>query len=841
MTRGQNWALAWRLALRELRGGLAGFRVLILCLALGVAAIAAVGLLRAAIQGGLADQGGVLLGGDAQMNFTYRFASDAEKAWMGDQALRVSEIVDFRSLAVAGEDRALTQVKAVDDAWPLVGAVGLEAGTLAQAFAPQGGLPGGVMEKILADRLGLKLGDRFKLGTQTFRLGAVLLREPDSATAGFGLGPRTLVRTADLAQSGLIAPGTLYETDYRLLLPAGADLDALQKAAEAAFREKGMKWSDKRNAARGVERFVDRLGSFLILIGLAGLAVGGVGVASAVRAFMAARVGTIATLKVLGAESALVLRVYLIQIAVICAVGVGLGLVLGAGGLIAGAPLLGKLMPFPVAFGLYPAPLLQAAFYGMVSGLLFALWPLAQAVRQRVTSLYRGTAERVWPKAAHLAWMAVLLTLFVGGAVWFSGNASLALGTLGGVFAALAVLAVAGLGAKHLARSAARLGFVTGRPALRWALAAMGGPRSEVQAVILSLGLGLSVLAVVGQIDANFRAAISRDLPAKAPSFFFMDIQDTQLGPFNTLMTGNSAITQVQTAPMLRGIVTQINGRNARDVVGDHWVVTGDRGITFSDSLPAGTTVTEGQWWPKDYTGPAQISFAATEAEEMHLKLGDQLTVNILGRDVDATITSFRKVDFSGAGMGFIMVINPAAVAGAPHSSIATVYASAEAEADILRQASNTFPNITAIAMKEAIARAAEALGAIATATVLAAGAVLVTGLVVLVGGAAAGVPARMREAAILRVLGATRGRVLASFALRSALMGGAAGVVAMGAGALGGWATLRLVMDLPYQFEAWSALSVVLGGMFATLAAGVVFAWAPLSARPAAVLRQAE
>ena len=841
MTRGQNWALAWRLALRELRGGLAGFRVLILCLALGVAAIAAVGLLRAAIQGGLADQGGVLLGGDAQMNFTYRFASDAEKAWMGDHALRVSEIVDFRSLAVAGEDRALTQVKAVDDAWPLVGAVGLEVGTLAQAFAPQGGVPGGVMEKILADRLGLKLGDRFKLGTQTFHLGAVLLREPDSATAGFGLGPRTLVRTADLAQSGLIAPGTLYETDYRLLLPAGADLDALQKAAEAAFRDKGMKWSDKRNAARGVERFVDSLGSFLILIGLAGLAVGGVGVASAVRAFMAARVGTIATLKVLGAEGALVLQVYLIQIAVICAVGVGLGLVLGAGGLIAGAPLLGKLMPFPVAFGLYPAPLLQAAFYGMVSGLLFALWPLAQAVRQRVTSLYRGTAERVWPKAAHLAWMAVLLTLFVGGAVWFSGNASLALGTLGGVFAALAVLAVAGLGVKHLARSAARLGFVTGRPALRWALAAMGGPRSEVQAVILSLGLGLSVLAVVGQIDANFRAAISRDLPAKAPSFFFMDIQDTQLGPFNTLMTGNSAITQVQTAPMLRGIVTQINGRNARDVVGDHWVVTGDRGITFSDSLPEGTTVTEGQWWPKDYTGPAQISFAATEAEEMHLKLGDQLSVNILGRDVDATITSFRKVDFSGAGMGFIMVINPAAVAGAPHSSIATVYASAEAEADILRQASNTFPNITAIAMKEAIARAAEALGAIATATVLAAGAVLVTGLVVLVGGAAAGVPARMREAAILRVLGATRGRVLASFALRSALMGGAAGVVAMGAGALGGWATLRLVMDLPYQFEAWSALSVILGGMLATLAAGVVFAWAPLSARPAAVLRQAE
>lgn len=832
--------LAWALARRELRGGIAGFRILILCLALGVAAIAAVGLLRSAIEGGLADQGSVILGGDAQMSFTYRFANDAEKAWMAAHATKVSEIVDFRSLAVVGEDRALTQVKAVDDAWPLLGDAGLEAGTLAEAFAVKDGLPGGIMEKVLADRLGLKVGDTFVLGLQTFRLGALLLKEPDSATSGLGLGPRTLVRTADLAHSGLIAPGTLYETDYRLLLP-GADLDALKAAAETAFRDKGMRWTDRRHAAQGVERFVARLGSFLILVGLAGLAVGGVGVASAVRAFMEARVATIATLKVLGAESSLVLRVYLLQIGVICAIGVGLGLVIGAGGLLSGAPLLAGVMPFPVSFGLYPAPLLEAAFYGAVTGLLFALWPLAQAVRQKATALYRGTAERVWPKAAHLAAMAAVLALFVGAAVWFSGSAMLALGTLGGVFAALVVLAGAGLGLTLLARWMARLRLVDGRPALRWALAAIGGPRSEAMAVVLSLGLGLSVLAVVGQIDANFRASIARDLPAKAPSFFFMDLQDAEVAPFLAMVRGNPAVSKVETAPMLRGILSKINGVNARDVVGDHWVVMGDRGITFADAPPPGIQVTAGQWWPKDYTGPAQISFAADEAAEMHLKLGDRLTVNILGRDIEATITSFRKVDFSNAGMGFVMAMSPSAVAGAPHTSIATVYSSPEAEAALLRETSKAFPNITAISVKEAIGRVVDALGAIATATVLAAGAVLVTGVVVLIGGAAAGVPARMREAAVLKVLGAMRGRVLASFALRSALMGAAAGLVAIVAGGIGGWAVLRLVMDLPYAFEPWSALGIVAGGMLATLAAGVAFALAPISARPARVLRDAE
>lgn len=835
-----NWRLAWTLARRELRGGLSGFWVLILCLALGVAAIAAVGELRAAIEGGLSDQGAVILGGDVEMDFTYRFAAPEEKAWMASHAARVSEVVKFRSMAVVGEDRALTQVKAVDDLWPLVGAVGLEAGTLADAFAVESGVPGGIMEKVLAERLGLKVGDRFKLGLQEFRLGAVLVKEPDSAAAGIGFGPRTIVRTADLAQSGLIAPGTLYETGYRLLLPAGADLEVLKVAADAAFRDNGMQWSDRRHAARGVEQFVTRLGSFLILVGLAGMAVGGVGVASAVRAFMATRVATIATLKVLGAEGALVLKVYLAQIGVISGVGVGIGLVLGAGAPVVAAPLLASVLPFPAAFGIYGAPLAQAAFYGVVTGVMFALWPLSQAIRQGAASLYRGAAP-VWPRAQHVMAMAGLLALFVGGAVWFSGSWRLALGTLGGVLAALLVLAASGFLLARLARWVARRRVVDGRPGLRLALAAIGGPRSEAMAVVLSLGLGLSVLAVVGQIDANFRAAIARDLPAKAPSFFFIDIQDAELQPFLDQMAADPAVSKVERAAMLRGILTRINGRPARDVVGDHWVVTGDRGITFADQPPPGTKVTKGKWWPKGYDGPPQVSFAAAEAAEMGLKLGDKLVLNILGRDIEATITSFRKVDFSNAGMGFVMAISPNAVAGAPHTSIATVYAEPEAEAGILRDTSKAFPNVTAISVKEAIDQVVSALGAIATATVMAAGAVLVTGLVVLVGGAAAGVRARVQEAAVLKVLGATRGRILVSFALRSALMGGAAGLVAIVAGGVGGWAVLRLVMDLPYVFEPWSALGIVLGGMIATLAAGLVFAYVPISARPAQVLRSAE
>jgi putative ABC transport system permease protein len=270
-------------------------------------------------------------------------------------------------------------------------------------------------------------------------------------------------------------------------------------------------------------------------------------------------------------------------------------------------------------------------------------------------------------------------------------------------------------------------------------------------------------------------------------------------------------------------------------------VLSGDRGITYADAQPTGTEVTAGTWWPAGFDGPPQISFAAEEAEELGLKLGDMLTVNILGRDIEAQISSFRTVDFSNAGMGFVMVMSPSAVAGAPHTHIATVYADGDAEAAILRDVAKAYPNITAIGMKAAIGRVTEALTAIAQATTLAALATLVTGFVVLIGAAASGERARIYEAAVLRVLGATRGRILASFALRVALMGAAAGIVAIAAGSLAGWAVLSFVMDSSYSFEPVSALLIVVGGVGATLLASLVFVLRPLSARPAHVLRAQE
>ena len=834
---------AARFARRELRGGVRGFRIFLACLALGVAAIAAVGSVRSAIEAGLAREGAALLGGDAEIDFTYRFASDEERAWMEARALAVSEIADFRSMAVVERDgtteRGLTQIKAVDGFYPLIGAVELQpALPLDEALGIADGLPGGVMERALIDRLGLAVGDTFRLGTQTFRLTAALTREPDSAAGGFGLGPRTIVLRSALENAQLLAPGTLFNSKYRLQLPDGADLPALEQDARDRFENSGLRWTDSRNGAPGVAQFVDRLGAFLVLVGLSGLAVGGVGVSAAVRAYLAQKTSVIATLRTLGAERATIFQTYFIQIGVLSLLGIALGILLGGFGPLLFAPVIEARLPVPAVFTLFPEPLIEAAVYGVLTAFLFTLWPLARTEDIRAATLFRDalSAGRLLPAPRYLAASAIALALLLSVAAWFSETWELTLWTAGGIAGALLLLTLAAYGIRRLSRVGARR--VRRRAALRWALASISGPREGAASVVLSLGLGLSVLAAVGQIDGNLRNAIQGNLPDVAPSYFFVDIQKDQMPGYTERLENDPAVSRIDSAPMLRGIITKINGVPAREVAGDHWVLSGDRGVTYSQEVPDNTRVLAGDWWAPDYQGPPLISFAAEEAEEMGLKLGDEMTINILGRDITGTIASFREVDFSTAGIGFILSMNPGALAGAPHTFISTVYAEEAAEAAILRDLASAYPNITAVRVRDAIDRVAGILAGLASATSYGAAVTLLTGFLVLIGAAAAGNAARTYEAAILKTLGATRRHILWSFATRAALLGAAAGSVALAAGIIGGWAVSYYVMETPFTVIWPSALAIILGGIGATLLAGLAFAWPPLAARPAAVLR---
>ena len=831
---------AARFARRDMRGGLRGFRIFLACLALGVAAIAAVGSVRESLQAGLESQGAVLLGGDAAVSFTYRFADDAEIQVLAEQVKDVSVIADFRSMAVVGEERGLTQVKAVDDLYPLYGQVVLDPPvSLEMAFAGQNDLPGAVMDDLLINRLGLSIGDQFELGGAAFVLMAELVNEPDNATGGFGLGPRTMVHRQGLVGAGLLAEGTLFDSQYRLRLPDGADLETEKSRVMTALEDHGARWQDARNGAPGMSRFITRLSTFLVLVGLAGLAVGGVGISAAVRAYLDGKTETIAILRALGAERRVIFLTYFLQITVLAVIGLIIGLALGAMIPVLLAPWIAGALPVEATISVYPGPLAEAALYGALAALLFTLWPLAQTEDVQPAALFRDAAlgEGRLPRPLYIGLSTAILALLVWAAATLSGMVNLAMWSFVGIAGAFAALVLTGLGIRYLSRWLGHRKWLRGHPIARMALTAVGGPGGEAGAVVLSLGLGLAVLAAVGQIDNNLRGAISRELPDVAPSFFVIDIQPDQIDGVQARLKDDAGVTRVDTAPMLRGVITQINDRPAAEVAGNHWVVQGDRGLTYSDR-PTRTKVVAGEWWPEQYDGPPQISFAAEEAEEMGLGLGDMITVNILGRDIAGEITSLREVDFSQAGMGFVLTMNPSALQGAPHTWLATIYADQASEAAILRDLGKAYPNITLISVRDAITRVTGLMGQVAAAITYGAMATLVTGFVVLMGAAAAGERARTYEAAVLKTLGATCGEILLNFALRSAVLGAAAGVVAVFAGGVSGWAVTHYIMENDFVFEPVSAIAIVTGGVVATILAGLVYAWRPLSARPAQVLR---
>lgn len=841
-------SIASRIARRELRGGLRGFRIFLACLLLGVGAIAAVGTVRVSIEQGLQQEGATILGGDAEVSFTHRSAGDAEQIWLNDTAKNLSEVIAFRSMAVVHRDgeieTGLTQIKAVDQNYPLYGNVVLQPEMpLASALATINGIPSAVMQQILIDRLGLEIGEIFRLGSQDFRLTAALISEPDTSGSGFGLGPHTIVASPALDGSGLIQPGSLFEVHYRMTLDKDANLDQLKSEAETQFSKHGLRWRDSRNGAPGIQMFVERIASFLVIVGLAGLAIGGVGVSAAVRSYLDGKTATIATLKTLGADGRTIFQVYMLQIGALTLLGVGLGLAFGALVPLAFAPLINASLPIPADFSLHFEPLAQAAIYGFLTAILFTLWPLAKARDVRAASLFRNASGRIsaWPSPRYIVLTGLVLIALIGTVVLFSEIRLLAIWASGGIMVALLLLVLAATGLRKLAGVIARSKWVRGKPILRLAFGAIGGPGSEAVPVVLSLGLGLTVLAAIGQIDTNLRSAISRDLPAVAPAYFFIDIQPDQLDPFLAITDKNTGVSKVDTAPMLRGVITHINDLPADQVAGEHWVIRGDRGITYAQDPPENSHVTKGEWWPKDYTGPPLISFAQEEADEIGLVVGDTLTVNILGRDITARIANLRAVDFSNAGINFVITMNPAALIGAPHSSIATVYADEASEAGLLRDLMRQFPNITAIRVRDAIARVSIALNGIASATSYAAMATLLTGFVVLIGAAAAGEHARTFEAAVLKTIGASRLQILASFMLRAAILGAAAGVVALFVGALAAWGVITFVMDSTYQFDLISALIIITAGASATLLSGLAFAWRPLAARPARVLRMQE
>ena len=842
--------LALKFAGREMRGGLSGFRIFFLCLVLGVAAIAGVESLAEAFLTGLAEQGRVLLGGDVAVGLVHRTTLPAEHDFLSRFG-RLSETVSMRAMAYAlngnsereGE-RQLIELKAVDGAYPLFGNVTLAPARALKdvlACAPFQGrtICGALAEQTLLDRLHLAPGGRMRIGTQDFRVNAVNLREPDRIAGGFSLGPHVMISTAALPGTGLVQIGSLINYNYHLAFTHDTSIARFKTQATAAFPDGGWEIHDRNNAAPGIRTFVEQVTMFLTLVGLTALAVGGVGAGQAVSAFLDRKREEIATLKSLGADGVTIFFIFFIQVMLIAVAAVATGLILGAALPFAVEALYGSTIPAPASYAVYSGPLILAATFGLLSAIAFSIPPLARARLITPASLFRDLVAPVQARRAlpYLAAAALAASAIVGLALSLAPSPLFAGEFLGGTIAVLVALRLLAAGLRALLRQLPR----PRRPLLRLAFVNLIRPGAATVGVVTALGLGLTLLATVSLVDDTIAAQVSDALPEHAPSFFFVDIQPGEALAFDRTIAQFRTAQDYKRTPMIRGRIVALKGIAAKDAkvpADSKWALSGDRGITYAATPPDGTRITDGKWWPPNYAGPTLISFDADLARSMDLKIGDTMTLNVLGRTIEGRISSLRKIDFKTGRQNFILVLSPGIIDHAPHSFLATVRVPPRDEEALYRAVTDKYPSISTVRVKDAIAQVNGLLQQLSLGMRAASLLTILAGLLVLAGAIAAGARSRLYDATILKVLGATRARIAAVTLIEYGLLGLLTGALALGAGTLAARLIATELLEVSFVFDYRAALLTVLGGGAATLLFGLLGAWAALSARPATQLR---
>lgn len=845
--RNRTLLLAMRYALRELRSGLRGFYVFIACIALGVMAIAGVGSVAGSLAEGLERQGRTLLGGDAAFSLIQREATPEERGFL-DARGEVSSAAVMRGMARSESGEfALVDLKAVDGNYPMLGEVTLKPQVpMADLLAQHDGAFGAAADPVLLSRLGLKIGDRVTVGNATFDIRSAVDSEPDKLAGGIGLGPRFLISEDAMRATDLLQPGTLVRWIYRVRLP-GNNLDerATQTMVDEARKtlpEAGWEIRTRSNASPQLERNITRFSQFLTLVGLAALLVGGVGVANAVKGHLDQRRDVIATFKALGATGREVFKIYLTQVVVLATLGSLIGLAVGAALPFAISAIFGKILPLPVDPTFHVGELALSFVYGLLTALAFGLWPLGRVHDVPVAALFREdvVSEFHWPRKRHLALMGGVIALLVAIAVGLAYDKRIAavfvLSSVG-VFALLRGLSSVLM---TLAKRLPRPRFTM----LRLAIANIYRPGALTSSVVMSLGLGLAVLVTITQIDGNLRRQFTAALPEHAPSFYFIDIPSGDASRFSDFLKQTVPDANVESVPMLRGrivAVKSVKAENLKPPNDVEWVLQSDRGLTYTGEIPRGSKVVEGKWWDANYDGPPLVSLEKKIADGLGLNVGDEVTVNVLGRDITAQVANLRTVDWQSLGINFVLVFSPNAFAGAPHTGIATLTdqgSTADKDARIIKSVAAAFPMVTSVRVREAL----QTVGTVVTNLVLAirgaSSVTLIAAILVLGGALAAGHRHRVYDAVILKTLGATRTRLIGAYALEYLMIGLATAVFGVAAGSIAAWQIVTRLMTLSFIWQAGSAAIVVLSALTVTVGLGLAGTLLALNQKPATVLR---
>jgi len=843
-----SWLRSWlRVALRDLRGDLRRFTILLACLALGVGTITLVGSVGAALQSALLRDARTLLGGDLEASLSYRAANPDERA-LFETLGKLGEVVEVQGRADAADNSSFLAIRAVDASYPLLGTVTVDGSTapVPDLVAERDGRYGLLADALLYDRLGLEIGDTVTIGQAEFVLTGILGKVPDQLTAGMQLGLPVVMSIDAVNATGILEPGVLATWRYKLLLVS--DFDTARDRILAAFPSAGWKISAPSDATADVSRFFDIFARFLTIVGLSSLLVGGVGVSNAISAYVTERQRSIATMKAIGATGPRILFHFLTQVMLLTLAGIVIGLALGTVLTFVILPILGGLLGLALPPVVDATTLWTAAGFGALTGFAFGYLPLVRAEYLRPALLFRsagsaiegGLGVRDLLKPGLWLPLGLATAAIYGLAALTTNRPLLVLWYALGVLGAFLVLRLAAWLLQRLLRLVPPLPGA----ALRNAVKAIHRPGAPAPVVILSLGLGLALLLLIALIDGNLRHQLSNESIPNAPSFVFMDLFDDEVASLEEFGKANPGIDNVTSVPMVTGAIEAINDVPVAELDRTpppefKFILEGEIPLTASPTLPERSTIVEGAWWPANYDGLPEVSVFQRLKGPLGLRLGDVITLRIFGDEVKARIASFRDYAWRSGGVNFGFVLSPNALDDFTISYLGLVKAKPGEERAVQQQLVAEFPELLFLPVGDALQTFASILSNVTTAVEVIGGLAVVSGVLVLAGAMAAGRRQREADAVVMKVLGATRGDVVRAYLVEYGLLGLLAAFLAALLGLAGTWAFVEFVLEFNFWADPMLIVWVTLGTILLAIAVGMLTTWSALSTRPASFLRE--
>ncbi|MDH4224254.1 MAG: FtsX-like permease family protein [Deltaproteobacteria bacterium] len=833
----------WAMLLREIRSSWKRMAFLSLAVAAGVGGLVAVRAFGLALDGQMVAEARSLMAADMVMASTRPFVP-REQAALDDLQRRGAQVVisrEFVSMARTAKGTKLVEVRTVDPGYPFYGRVETGSGRPLWESLNQNTL---VANRSLLLHLGLRVGDEIRLGNGRFRVADELIREPDGAVQLFSLGPKVILTTGGGEATGLIQPGSMVR--YRALIKLPPKMDPLLAADRLKSRLPD-RYAEVRTfdqAQPQVNRFIGQLTRYLNLVGLVALVLGGVGVSSAIRAFLTRKLDTIAIIKCLGGSSRQVLWVYLAQTAALGMAGSLMGAALGLGlqGLV--ARLLEGLLPVDLVFQPSWRAALEGLALGTLTTLAFSLPPILEARQAPPARVFRRDVEPMSPprqrRRRAVLWIGIALPLLAGLSYWESGSAKMGGIFFGGLLGAVAALLLAAKGVLWLLPRLGRPPFFVWRQGL----AGLYRPGNQTPLVVISLGLGVLLVLAVYVVRGDLFRQIGVNAPQNAPNLFFVDIQPRQQTTFNRVVAGQG-LTPPRLLPLVRGRIQDLNGKPVRldDLDGDEELrrtVSFEYALTYRDTLENGEELLSGTMGVNPAIPGPQVSVADWWVERTHLGLGDTVTVNIQGLPLTATITSIRKLNWRSRQINFSLVFMPGFLENAPQVFTTAMRVEDTARRVALQQAlSQALPNVTSIDAEGVIHTIQNIMDRIAAVVQFMAAFTIAVGMVILAGSLSTTKYQRLREVVLLKTLGAARLRVAGVLAVEYLLLGGVAGGVGAAAAGVLSWGLVTRVFQGEWQWHPLPYLAAWAGAAGLTVLMGVIGSLDILAKKPLEVLRE--